>query len=180
MSKVQFQPTGKQDERLSFLLEKTKEGATTFIQAVKTTKEYGVSFKSFTLKTKSDDEAKTVFDVMMSAIAIEIAEQAKELIYEKTFFHTVERDSEEEISLWLHCKNEKPPTKEEIDEKAKEENEKIYDGVQLKIEMDEKKVENQVEEEIAEKEECPVKKALEDMKFRVLSDEEKAAYLNKD
>lgn len=168
MSKVQYQATGKQDERLTFLLEKTKEGATTFIEAVKTTKEYGVSFKSFTLKTKSDEEAKAVFDVMMSAIAIEIAEQAKELIYEKTFFHTVERANEEEISLWLHCKNEKPPTKDEIDMKAKEEDEKHYEGVQLKIEMEEKKV-----EEITEKEECPVKKALEDLKIRVISSGDK-------
>lgn len=166
MTKVQLQQTGKQDERLAFLLEKTKEGATTFIQAVKETKEYGVSFKAFTLKTKSDEEAKAVFDVMMSAIAIEIAEQAKELIYEKTFFHTVERDNEDETTLWLHCKNEKPPTKEEIDMKAKEEDEKNYEGVQLKIEP-------VVEAPKEEEEECPVKKALKDLKFRVISSGDK-------
>lgn len=169
MGKVEFQHSGKQDDRLTYLIEKTKEGARTFVEAVKNTKEYGVSFKAFTLKTTLDEEAKTVFDVMMTQIAIEIAEQAKDLIYEKTFFHTVERDNADETSLWLHCKSEKPPTKEEIDVKAKEENEEHYEGPLIKIEP-----KSDLENAIADAEDHSVREAMKELKVRVLTEEEKA------
>lgn len=123
MTKVEL--TGApQDDRLQFLLDEVKKGVGIFVEGIRksTEEQVGISFKAFTLKSKSEAEVKAIFDVIMSAVAIELSTQAKDLIAIYTFYHSVEK-GEEESSLMLHCRKVAPPTKEEIEAKLKEEEE---------------------------------------------------------
>ena len=124
MVKVEPQIIGKKDERLEFVLQQVKEGVSIFTEAIrKSSDEHEtVAFKAFTLKTERKEEADAVFDVIMSAVAIELKEQAEDIISKYTFYHTQEKgDAEGEHQLILFCKKVAPPTKEEIDKKVAEE-----------------------------------------------------------
>ena len=122
---MKVEPSGiKVDERLQYLLDEVKKAVGIFSEGVRssTEEQVGISFKAFTLKSKSEAEVKAIFDVIMSAVAIELSTQAKDLIAIYTFYHSVEK-GEEESSLMLHCRKVAPPTKEEIEAKLKEEEE---------------------------------------------------------
>jgi len=109
---IQLQ-NSKKDEKLEWVSKISKEATRTFIEAVNK-KDYGVSFKAFTLNVSEEDEAKSIFDIVMTYVAMEIAVLDKQLIFEKTFYHTIEKDDSGFV-LWLHSKDELPPTKEDID-----------------------------------------------------------------
>jgi hypothetical protein len=124
MVKVEPQVLGKKDDRLEYLLQQVKEGVSIFTEAVrKSSDEHeSVAFKAFTLKTERKEEADAIFDVIMSAVAIELKTQAEDLISKFTFYHTHEQSEEaKEHHLFLFCRKVAPPTKEEIDKKMEEE-----------------------------------------------------------
>ena len=123
MVKVEPQVLGKKDERLEYLLAQVKEGIKMFVEAIhKSSDEHEtIGFKIFTLKTERTEEASAIFDVIMSAVAIELNEQAQDLIKKFTFFHQQETPVDNEHSLILFCRKIAPPTKEEIDKKYEEE-----------------------------------------------------------
>jgi hypothetical protein len=129
--KVQLAQTGKKDERLEFVMAQTKSAVETFTEAIKKSsdEQQAVSFKAFTLKADRTESDK-VFDVIMSIVAMELHQQAEKMIKEYTFFHSVEafveNGTEVGFSLLLHCdKTRKPPTKEEVEEALKAEEEKV-------------------------------------------------------
>lgn len=113
------------DPRLAYLLEQVNLGVATFVGAIRDSKDehVAVSFRAFTLKTERK-EAEAVFDIIMTAVAIELKEQAEDLIKLYTFYHTVE-DGEDEYHLLLHCRKVPPPTKAEVDEMVKAEEAKV-------------------------------------------------------
>lgn len=123
MVKVEPVVEGKKDERLEYLLQQVKEAVSIFTDAIrKSSDEHeSVGFKAFTLRTERKEEADAVFDVIMTAVAIELKEQAEDLIKKFTFYHTQEPTGENEYSLMLFCRKVAPPTKEEIDKKMEEE-----------------------------------------------------------
>jgi hypothetical protein len=123
MVKVETQLLGKKDERLEFVLQQVKEAIGIFTEAIrKSSDEHEtIAFKAFTLNTPRKEEADAVFDVIMSAVAIELNEQAEDLIKKYTFYHTQELSEEKEFVLMLFCRKVAPPTKEEIDKKMEEE-----------------------------------------------------------
>jgi hypothetical protein len=124
MVKVEPQVMGKKDERLEYLLQQVKEGITIFTNAVRNSSDTHetISFKAFTLITERKEEADAVFGVIMSAVAIELKEQAEDLITKFTFFHQHEsKEEEKEHYLFLYCRKVAPPTKEEIEKQLEEE-----------------------------------------------------------
>jgi hypothetical protein len=116
MSKIRNETPGKPDPRLQFLLEQVKLAVSTFVTAIRGSSDEheSVGFKAFTLKTESKTEAVAIFDVIMSAVAIELKEQAEDLITKWTFYHKHEEDVKEHL-LFLFCRKVAPPTKEEIE-----------------------------------------------------------------
>lgn len=107
--------TTKKDERIEFAMASTEKAISIFVKAIKesTDEQDQISFKAFTLKT-SLAEATSVYDVIMSMVAIQLFQQATELVKKITFFHSIETE-EDEHSLFLHCdKTRVPPTKEEL------------------------------------------------------------------
>jgi hypothetical protein len=109
------------DPRLAYLLEQVKLGVETFTEAVRSSSDnhVAVSFRAFTLKTHRK-EAEAVFDIIMTAVAIELKEQSEDLIKIYTFFHSIE-DGEGEYHLFLHCRKVATPTKAEVDEMVRQE-----------------------------------------------------------
>lgn len=144
MTKVELSGA-KADDRLQFLLDEVKKGVGIFVEGIhkSTEEQIAISFKAFTLKSKSEAEVKAIFDVIMSAVAIELSQQAKDLISIYTFYHSIE-SAEEESYLMLHCRKVAPPTKEEIEAKIKEEDEEVLKVVAEVKEEEEEKVENEV------------------------------------
>jgi hypothetical protein len=123
---VKVEPTvlGKKDERLEYLLQQVKEGIAIFTTAIRNSSDTQdtISFKAFTLRTERKEEADAVFGVIMSAVAIELKEQAEDLIAKFTFFHQHEmKEEEKEHYLFLYCRKIAPPTKEEIEKQLEEE-----------------------------------------------------------
>lgn len=112
----------KKDERMEFVLNMTEKAIGIFSKAIEESSEehQEISFKAFQLMVESEQEAKAVFDVIMTAVAIELNKQAQELIKKYTFFHSIET-LEKGYALYLHCRKVAPPTKEEIEALAKEE-----------------------------------------------------------
>ena len=142
---MKIEPSGIEiDPRLQYLLDEVKKAVGIFSEGVRksTEEQIAVSFKAFTLKSKSEGEVKAIFDVIMSAVAIELSEQAKDLITIYTFYHSVEKE-EEESHLMLHCRKVAPPTKEEIEAKIKAEEEEILKVVE-EVKEEEEKEENVV------------------------------------
>jgi len=116
MNGIELEMSGTQDPRLEFVKEQTKKAIKMFTEAIKqsTEEQIQITFKAFTLQT-SKDEAENVFNVIMSIVAMELFQQAPELVKTITFFHSIESESEGEHCLLLHCdKTKTPPTKEEI------------------------------------------------------------------
>jgi hypothetical protein len=151
MSKVKIENVGlqKKDERLEYLLSLVKEGAQIFIDAVKNSPDEheSVGFKAFTLKSEKKEEADAIFDIVITAMAVELNEHVPELVKAYTFYHKVEEvvgeefgdlpDGEKGYSLILLCDKKEPPTKEEVE----------------KIIAEKKKQKEQQEEEEEEKKE---------------------------
>ena len=123
MVKIEPVVEGKKDERLEYLLQQVKEGVSIFTDAIrKSSDEHeSVGFKAFTLKSERKEEVDAVFDVIMSAVAIELKEQAEDLIKKYTFFHKQDEVEKGEFALVLFCTKVAPPTKEEIDKRMEEE-----------------------------------------------------------
>lgn len=123
MVKVEPVVEGKKDERLEFLLKQVKEGVRIFTEAIRNSSDEheSVGFRAFTLKSDRKDEADAVFDVIMTAVAIELKEQAEDLVKKYTFFHKQDEVEKGEFALMLFCSKVAPPTKEEIDKKMEEE-----------------------------------------------------------
>lgn len=122
MVKVEPQLAGKQDPRLEFLLKQVKDAISIFTDAIQKSSDNqeSIGFKAFTLKT-TKEESSVVFNIIMVAVAMELKEQAEDLIQKYTFYHTEEHPSDDEHVLMLFCRKVAPPTKEEIDKKMKEE-----------------------------------------------------------
>ena len=110
----------KADERLEYLLTSVKEGVRIFANAVRNSPEDAdtVAFKAFTLASKSKDEVAALFDLVMTSVAMELHEQARELVERFTFYHKVEEQDEDHSSLWWYCRKVAPPTKEEVERMA--------------------------------------------------------------
>lgn len=104
-----------QDEPLKHLLDSVSKAVLMFSEAIRNSDEKHVciSFSAFTLKSATEEEKKTIFDTAMSAVAIELHKQAKDLLKIYTFFHSIENENEES-SLFLHCRKVPPPTSKEI------------------------------------------------------------------
>lgn len=118
MSKVIAEVQGKQDERLTFVLGEVKKATEMFVKAVRDSSDehQSISFRAFTLKTDKEEEVKAVFDLIMMAVAVELKEQADDLISKYTFFNSKEtNDSGDEQYLFLHVRKVAPPTKEEVE-----------------------------------------------------------------
>ena len=118
MNSVEFDNSGKKDERLEFVMEQTSKAVAIFTKAIKesTVEQEQISFKAFTLAT-TKDEAIKVFDIIMTMVAMELVKQSPEFIKTITFFHSTEsNEAGDSHSLFLHCdKTRTPPTKEELD-----------------------------------------------------------------
>ena len=70
-----------------------------------------------------DKDMENVFAVIMTQVAIELNEIAKDLVKEYTFYNSKEQEDIEgkrEYALWLHLQKRPPPTAEEIAERVKE------------------------------------------------------------
>jgi hypothetical protein len=107
----------KTDERLEYLLTSVKEGVRIFANAIRNSPDDTdtVAFRAFTLKSKSKEEIAALFDLVMTSVALELHEQAKELVEKFTFYHKVEEQDEEHSSLFWYCRKVAPPTKEEVE-----------------------------------------------------------------
>jgi hypothetical protein len=136
---MKFDAVGKKDERLDYLLQQVKEGITVFTEAIRTSsdEQHVVGFKAFTLLTDRNEEANAIFDIIMSAVAIELKEQAEDLITKFTFFHQHEiKEEEKEHYLFLYCRKVAPPTKEEIAKRVEEEEKAKVEIVEPKEETE--------------------------------------------
>jgi len=104
----------KHDDKLAYLLEKVAEGTTTFIKAIRDSPEecYCIEFKAFTIKTDNKKEAEAVFDIIMTASAIEMKAHAMDLISKFTFSTNTD-ESDGEFSLLMMCRKS-PPTADEL------------------------------------------------------------------
>ena len=135
MTKVELQALGgakAQNDNLAYVLEKVKEGVADFVRAIRgSTEEHrGVSFRAFNFRqelqedmTDVDKDMDNVFAVIMTQVAIELNEIAKDLVKEYTFYNSKEQEDIEgrrEYALWLHLQKRPPPTAEEIAKRVKE------------------------------------------------------------
>lgn len=102
------------DDKLAYLLEKVAEGTSTFINAIRTSPDecHEIGFKAFTLKTDNKQEADSVFDIIMTAAAIEMKAHAMDLISKFTF-STKTEEAEGEFYLLMQCRKS-PPTADEL------------------------------------------------------------------
>lgn len=111
----------KKDERMEFAIKLTEKAIGIFVKAIEESKEehHEISFKAFELAVQEEAEAKSVFDVIMTLVAVELNKQAQELIKKFTFYHSIDK-VEAGYALYLHCRKVAPPTKEEIEALAQE------------------------------------------------------------
>jgi hypothetical protein len=119
----------KADARLEYLLTSVKEGVRIFAGAIRNSpdKSDTVAFNAFTLKSKSKEEIHALFDLVMTSVAIELHEQAKDLVEKFTFYHKVEEQDEDHTSLFWYCRKVAPPTKEDVEKMVDEQTEVITD-----------------------------------------------------
>jgi hypothetical protein len=140
----------KEDPRLTFLLEKTVEAVHIFTEAIRNSPDTCecVGFKAFSLKSKEKEEVDNVFDIIMTKVGMELHKHSKDLVDKYTFFHEKKdsEDNEEVFDLFLYCRKEAPPSKENIDKLVKEEEAKE------KAEQEAKEAEKANEQEKIEKE----------------------------
>jgi hypothetical protein len=106
----------KPDSRLEYLLDSVKQGVRIFSEAIRNSPDTAdiISFKAFTLKSKSKEETHAIFDLVMTSVAMELHEQSKDLISSFTFYHKIEEE-DEHMTLWWYCRKAPPPTKEEVE-----------------------------------------------------------------
>jgi len=112
---MEFDIKANQDEPLKYLLDSVSKAVLMFSEAIRNSdeKHVTISFNAFTLKSATAEEQKTIFDTAMSAVAIELHKQAKDLLKIYTFYHSLETEGEES-SLFLHCRKVLPPTSKDI------------------------------------------------------------------
>lgn len=110
----------KADPRLDYLLDSVKQGVRIFSEAVRNAPEDSpaIGFKAFTLKSNTKEEIQAIFDIVMTSTAIELHEQANDLVKQFTFYHKIEEQDEEHSTLWWYCRKVAPPTKEEVERQA--------------------------------------------------------------
>ena len=61
-----------------------------------------------------------IFDIAMTAVALELKEVASDLVTKYTFYHKVENEEFDMYhNLILMCDKKSPPTREEIEEMMK-------------------------------------------------------------
>ena len=126
----------KMDARLEYLLTSVKEGVRIFSNAIRNSPDdtETVGFNAFTLKSKSKEEVAALFDLVMTSVAMELHEQAKDLITKFTFYHKVEEQDEEHSSLFWYCRKVAPPTTEEVEKMVEaEEADKIAAAADLAL-----------------------------------------------
>lgn len=148
---VQFDSTGtKVDERLEFVKDQTRKAIVIFTDAIKASSEEQtqISFKAFTLSKISKEESVKVFEIVMTIVAIYLNEIVPELIKTVTFYHSFVSDElDESHTLLLHCdKSRIPPTKEEIEEALKKEEEANANEFKVSLVEKETTVDTVVEE----------------------------------
>ena len=146
---VQFDNTGcKVDERLEFVKQETRKAIVIFTDAIKasTEEQTQISFKAFSLSKISKEESVKVFEIVMTIVAVYLNEIAPELVTTVTFYHSFVSDElDENHTLLLHCdKSRIPPSREEIEEALKKEEE----ANEFKVSLVEKDVEAGVEEAV--------------------------------
>jgi hypothetical protein len=132
ISKTLVQPVSTNDPRLQFVIDCAKDGCKIFVEAIRasTDEQVEISFKAFTLSSEKKEEVDSVFEIIMTAVAIELKEIAEDLIEKWTFYNSQEETDDSEYVLLLHCRKEKAPVPEpkvvEIEEEEeKEENEVV-------------------------------------------------------
>jgi hypothetical protein len=122
-TQIQLETSGNnKDERIEFAMAATAKAISLFAEAIQksTGEQEQISFKAFTLAT-TKDEAKHVFEILMTMVAMELQKQVPDLVKTVTFFHSMEsNEAEDTHSLFLHCdKTRTPPSKEELETAAK-------------------------------------------------------------
>lgn len=98
-----------QDAKLKYLLQQVSICTLRFIQAIRESSEDHISieFNAFTLKTEKKMEAEAIFDLIMSASAIEMKQHALDLVTKYTFSTDI-HEGDGEYSLYLKCRKEVP------------------------------------------------------------------------
>jgi len=131
ITKTEVKPISTNDPRLQFVLDSSKDACKVFVEAIRNSSDehIEVSFKAFTL-TADKDEAKSIFEIIMTAVAIELKETASDLIDKYTFYNSQE-DNEDEHILLLHCRKEKAPVAEQKVVEIEEEEEKKEENIVL-------------------------------------------------
>lgn len=111
----------KKDDRMEFVIQLVEKAIGIFVKAIdeSTEEHHEISFRAFELSIELEEEAKTVFDIIMTIIAVELNKQACSLISKFTFYHNMEK-SDSGYALFLHCRKVAPPSKEEIEALAQE------------------------------------------------------------
>lgn len=109
MSDISYKPVGKQDERLDYMKDMCKQAVELFLKAMEKM-EYGMKFKAFDLFHLKEEEAKSLSDVISTAIAIELNKQAKDTLDEITYDCKLDKTPEKdgEYAYWIYAKREKP------------------------------------------------------------------------
>jgi hypothetical protein len=115
ISKTIVQPISSNDPRLQFVLDCSKDGCKVFVDAIRASsdEQVEVSFKAFTLSSDKKEEIDSVFEIIMTAVAIELKEIAQDLVEKWTFYNSQEETGCGEHVLLLHCRKEKAPVQEE-------------------------------------------------------------------
>lgn len=176
MSTVEFDNSGKKDERLEFVMEQTSKAVAIFTKAIKesTVEQEQISFKAFTLDT-TKDEAIKVFDIIMTMVAMELVKQSPEFIKTITFFHSTEsNEAGDSHSLFLHCdKTRTPPTKEELDAVKEKETfsvELVEHALNEVVELSVVGVEEVTEEQEEDEDEVLVRRRTEEVVEEVVEE----------
>ena len=109
MSDIKYRPVGKQDEHLEYVKDMCKQAVKMFLEAMEKM-EFGMRFKAFDFLHLKPEEVSAMSDLISTAIAIELKEQAKDTLDDITYdCNMIKAEGEEEqYGFWISAKREKP------------------------------------------------------------------------
>lgn len=104
---IKYRPVGKQDENLEYVKENCKKAVQMLLEAMEKM-EYCMRFKAFDFYHLKKEEVNAMSDLISTAIAIELKEQAKETLDTITYDCAMVQHEEEHYHFWITAKREKP------------------------------------------------------------------------
>lgn len=109
MENIAYKPVGKEDKNLTHMKTLCKEAVKTFVEAMDKM-EFGMRFNAFKFQFLKDEEVDGLSDIVSTAVAIELKEQAGHTLDTITYECSIVKCEEQPDThdFWISAKKVKP------------------------------------------------------------------------